>query len=239
MSSRILVISRKEIKELFRIKKNIAGLVFVFLLMFSISIYSVYAVIQGLPEALRPDVLRYLINASFLHYSLALMLFVAFGGVQDVFMGDKISKTLETLLTAPISFKEVLFGKTLAICIPATLLAFIYAPAAMIAINWMGGSFFWPELIVWIHLFFVVPLLGFSIIAIVGMVMCISRKLMSGNLIIFAIAFTLFFVTSAFAREMPAPEVIFILYAALAGILFLTSSIISGRVRKEKVILSV
>lgn len=79
-------------------------------------------------------------------------------------VGEKQQRTLEPVLATPISTRDFLLGKLLAVTVPATLVSWI---AAVIGAGTSSASFYWshrlliwPDWFFWIAVFVLGPIIG-------------------------------------------------------------------------------
>jgi ABC-type Na+ efflux pump permease subunit len=205
MFRRSMVIARKEMREAFR--SRIIKFSFVFLaLMFglilpiifgSISIIGKTAsnigVVGFLPSDFFPDFtlgqrmylffLYAILSALLLIVPIALPIYIA----ADSFAGEKERKTIQQLLSTPLTDSEILLGKILTALIPTIITTYACVISTTIVVNltwyFSYGAFqiIFPDLIALIQVVFLYPLLAFFGILVTVWASMRVNKVMEAN----------------------------------------------------------
>jgi len=235
------VIALNEVKRVCY-KKNLGMMIGfpVFFLIFSL--YALNAVLGELPFPKTVIVESFLKFFLFI-YSISLGLFIAYAFSMDVYIADKKDKALETLCSSPLSIRDIWMGKTLAMISLGYPAALVTSILFWIVANFMvfGTIAIFPEPIMWLHLFALVPVALFSMVGLGGIGQLISKRYAGASLIFFFIAFSMVWVPSMFPKEiaMISPTTLF-LYFAAATIVLISALYIGVKLllNKEKIVLS-
>ncbi|MBZ5555505.1 MAG: hypothetical protein LAO21_22590 [Acidobacteriia bacterium] len=162
------IIAAKEYKELGR--KSTTMVTMALLLMGGIFNFIVVArSLQFLP-----GVTTLIVDLLFTHYALSMNMFVVFMLINNIFMKEKYTKTLETLLTTPLSARTIWLGKSSFVFIVAILFSYVSCVVGFIAFTLSSKAspdIVWPSAQA---VFFALVVLPLSSIAIVCLLSAIN-----------------------------------------------------------------
>lgn len=243
----IFIVAEKEINAAIKNKKSLGTIIFTMVLMIAIPICIYISMMRDIKVPISDDMsnpasmfLELFVNIFCFNYSIALPLLFIYGLAFDAFFGEKMKKTIETLLATPLTPRSILLGKTLgifSIAYPATIIATI---GFVLAVNLVAqqGILYLPGYLALVHLFIILPLLCFFIIGVVGEIQLIVRDFKAGNFIIFAIGFLFLFIPSIVGRELTTPKNMVIIYLVLTGVMALLMYFLMRFITKERIIIS-
>lgn len=154
-----LIVARKEIKEILRSRTTLLlGLAFA---VFFSATYS-----QGI---VRSDGGRAIsLDSSIFYLSLSIALFTAYVSTGQIFLTEKRDGVIETLMCAPLSLRQIWFGKTVAGVIPAYLVS-IFATLLLLTITSIqSGAVLVPGMATMVHVLLTVPIFIAAFTGLVG-----------------------------------------------------------------------
>ena len=145
--NKILVVAKKEMKELINNKRTFITGVF-FALWFSV--FTSLA-IKGVdsPAAFLNNLVFYL--------ALTIGVFIAYIFSGQVFLREKREKIIETLLCTPLSLRSIWLGKVMGVTLPAHLVSILTVALVIAISNALSPSLLFPSAAVLFHLLVVVP----------------------------------------------------------------------------------
>ena len=145
--NKILVVAKKEMKELINNKRTFITGVF-FALWFSV--FTSLA-IKGVdsPAAFLNNLVFYL--------ALMVGVFIAYLFSGQVFLREKREKIIETLLCTPLSLRSIWLGKVMGVTHPAHLVSILTVALVIAISNALSPSLLFPSTAVLFHLLVVVP----------------------------------------------------------------------------------
>jgi len=111
----VRVVARKEIAEFFAQKKNLVGMLFAPLLMIFIFLFVFPSLIDSLSKTVPASVLiPKVLDMYGFNYTLFLILMMQTALASDMFIAEKMRKSIEVTLTSPVSVNDILIGKVVA-----------------------------------------------------------------------------------------------------------------------------
>ena len=145
--NKILVVAKKEMKELINNKRTFITGVF-FALWFSV--FTSLA-IKGVdsPAAFLNNLVFYL--------ALTIGVFIGYIFSGQVFLREKREKIIETLLCTPLSLRSIWLGKVMGVTLPAHLVSILTVALVIAISNVLSPSLLFPSATVLFHLLVVVP----------------------------------------------------------------------------------
>lgn len=203
----MLAVIGEELKRVLNYNRNIAVIVGFFVFMSFIPAVILKESMKHMPAGVnltQAEMLKAFIRMYFFTYTVSLAVFLVQSISMDVFIADKKEKALDVLLAGPISIRELLMAKTLAlfsIVYPIALLAtliFIIAANLFVA----GRISYLPDYLMWIYLFTVLPVLSLSVTGISGAWQMVSKRFSAANFFLFLIAFIVMGIPSFLVSRM-------------------------------------
>jgi ABC-type Na+ efflux pump permease subunit len=156
---------------------------------------------------------------------------------------DKAKRTIESLMATPISITQIWMGKSLAVTLPSIAVGLSVSLLVYIVLN-VGfvipkvGFFIFPSLIAIITALIIVPVLIFSIVAIVIFVQLVIANPRIANLVFSAIFLLLFFGINFLGGLGISLDYFSLIYLGVIVMCGVISYILSHFLTKEKVLLS-
>lgn len=238
-SSKVWVIFRKEMREHFRKPRSFLSLSLVPL--FAVALY-LYMITESLRygEQMQFEILKQLIDTFLLYYVIGILLIEQYILMHEIIVKEKSTRTIETILASPISPSALVQGKVLSLYLPSLLITLPIGLGYVGIANWIATKnplFYLPEAMIWGHYFLIVPLLCFLIGEIVSIVALISNS-KAANIMMFLLAFGIFFMPSFFFKNLPTPSKVITGYVITIAILFLIRKKLLSLLQKERIILS-
>ena len=156
-----------------------------------------------------------------------------------IFLNEKRQKTIETLLCAPVSLRELWLGKSITVTILAFIGSLVSALLISIATSILSASTILPEISLLVYLVIVLPLLLLSVSGLFGFLEFVmgmkENKILS--FLVFFFIFGFFGFLNSLVRTMDWMNWIFVSVAAAITILLLGISFYaSGFISKEKIV---
>ncbi|MDD4987082.1 MAG: ABC transporter permease [Dehalococcoidales bacterium] len=155
--SRTIIVARKEIKEIIKNRTTLLmGLAFAvfFSLMYSLNV------------AKAEDGTS--LDGAIFYLSLSIAIFMAYVSTGQIFLMEKRGGVIETLICAPVSLRQIWFGKTIAGVVPAWLVSLFATLLLMIMSGIQMGTVPLPGLAAVIHVLVAVPIFIAAFIGLVG-----------------------------------------------------------------------
>jgi len=153
---------------------------------------------------------------------------------------DKAKRNIESLMATPVSIKQIWLGKSLAVTLPSLLVGITIAILSYCVMDfWFvmpkTGIFIFPEVLAIVSTFILVPVLLFSIVAIVTYIQLVVTNPRIGNFVFSGIFFLLLIGVNTLSGVGLSFALIY-----LGVIIFCTaiSYSLSRSLTKEKVLLS-
>jgi ABC-2 type transport system permease protein len=157
----ILVIARKEIKELFGNR---------YTLILGIAFALFFSIIRSLAliKEMEGSTVDVSLDSVLFYLSAAIGFFMAYISASQIFLREKMNGVIETLLCAPISLRQIWFGKVLAITGFAYSFALLTVLIVILVSNILSGLFLLPGAIVIAHVLLVVPTFIAALTGLIG-----------------------------------------------------------------------
>jgi ABC-type Na+ efflux pump permease subunit len=237
------VIARKDIRESFRSRTTYIYIVFLFLLSFSnfSTFNSQTANGSAFHAALIQASQNYLDTITYtmpLWYAILISTVFATYSV----IVEKAKRNLESLMATPISLNKIWMGKSLAVALPSSVIALGVSLVSFIIINLLllvprTGVFMIPNLTAIISAVFLVPLLIFTVAALVIYIQLIIANPRLANFVFIGV-FLLFFFGANFLNRGGLTVNFSLIYSALVILCGALAFFLSRTLTKERVILS-
>nr|MDO8133049.1 ABC transporter permease subunit [Candidatus Njordarchaeum guaymaensis] len=208
MFGRAMILARKELREVFR--SRMIKLNFIIpALLFGVAIPVIFGIIGGfmasapisggdMPFPVPPDffpditnptqrfylILLYTIGSGML---LILPVFLPIYIAADSFAGERERKTIQQLLSTPLTDSEILLGKILTALIPTVITTYACALSTTIVINYSWWSAFhdyrivFPNLVALIQILLLYPMLAFFSILVMCWISTRVNKVMEAT----------------------------------------------------------
>ncbi len=244
--SKIWIIARKDIQEALRSRSTYIYIGF--LLVLSILSFSNFttglASVQGVEKTPAEilDYSRLYVNGSTYNMPLwfAVLMCTIFATYAVIL--DKSKRSLESLMAAPVSLKQIWMGKALGVTLPSVVIALVAFVVAFLVLTFWKvlpatGSIIFPEALPLITALILTPLLIFAMVALV-----IYVQLVIANPRIANFVFTGFFVITFFSGTLLSGQSDKINFSLIyAGIIIICAGlalILSRSLTRERVLLS-
>lgn len=226
-------ILKKEIKSI--VKNKLSYLLFYFILPLIILIPMFNSVLKNGNIYTTGKVL---LSFSVSNFSFSFFLLFSFVLLNDVFYYDKITKLLETLLTTPVTLFQVLVEKSLAIALISYLIVFIDQIIMIFVFNILYSNHILvlPSVQSLIILLTAIPIFGFSIILIMGLISFASNKYKIFAFFLPLMIFGFLFYSSSNIRTFNPKWITVIISLILSLVLLSVSLFFSKKLKNEDVI---
>jgi ABC-2 type transport system permease protein len=229
--NRLLLITRKEIKELFSNKDTlIMGIAFA--LFFSV--FQSIAMVKLINSA--ADIS---LDGSIFFLSAAIGFFVTYVSVSQVFLREKMDRVIETLLCAPVDLRLIWLGKVLGVTAFAYSMSLFTALVIIVLYYILTGSLSLPSAPVAVHIVLVVPTFIIAFAGLMGFVQLLlgMRENRIVNLVIFVPVFAALYGVGFSASRSFAIQWQYtgILFAASLVVIVIMSYIVK-RLSKERIV---
>ena len=244
MNNKLLVIARKDISEAFRSRSTYVIILVMLVLTFSyISVYTEY--IKGLNnnQQLIENYSRAFLNS--LAYVLPMMfsIFVCSVFANYAVIVDKAKRNLESLMATPVSIKQIWMGKSLAVTLPSIGIGISVAVVSFLVMDiWFvmpkTGFFIFPGIWAIVSALIIVPVLLFSIVAIVTYIQLVITNPRIGNFVFSGIFFLLLFGLNALGGLGLSFNYLTLIYLGVIVLCTAISYFLSFSLTKERVLLS-
>lgn len=187
MKGAVLVVWRKEVRELLKSKSTLIFTSFLALYFGSLPAL-------GVSKAENPITF---LNNSIFYLSLTIGLFAGYLFTGQVFFREKQERVVETLLCAPVSLRAFWLGKVLGVATPSYSLSLLATLLLVVVSNisyspsFSSGRLLFPSAPVLLHLLVVVPLFVASAVGLIGFLQLLlgMRENRIVGLVIFAAVF--------------------------------------------------
>jgi len=229
----IITVARKDIREI--LERKITIIMFLVVGAF-LGIYYPFGFLKV--QIHTPDELQTALDtyAGFLFLGTALAL--AWGLTTRPFMLEKAERTIETLLTTPLSLRAIWLGKTAAVFAISYPVALANGLALILLLNHTvgGGSFVGPSPLGWLNLLATAPVFIFTFIALAGLAEMILMHPRIGQFLAFGIFFVVY---RAGLTWSPGPGLVGVIYClAAVGLLFIMA-FAARFLSRERIVLSI
>jgi ABC-2 type transport system permease protein len=243
---KIWVVARKDMLEAIRSRSTYLYIVILFFLTFT-SISNYNALMSNLTEqGASQEIIRTASGLFLNNLANTMPLMYAFltSGIFAAYsvIVDKSKRNLESLMATPISLKQLWLGKTLGVTLPSVIIALLVSIIGYVAINFgliipHTGNFIFLDPSAIITVLVLIPLLLFTISALVIYMQLIISNPRVANFAFTAIFLLIFFVMTFLSQKG---------FETNFGIIYLGMTIICGglayflskSLTKEKVLLS-
>lgn len=159
--NRSLVVARKEFKELLANRSTLItslGVALFFSLVYSLSLTG-----EGSIAGLIP------VDGTLFFLSIMLGVFIAYSLTGHVFYKEKTDRIIETLLSSPVTLRQIWFGKTLAVTLVAYIMAIISMVVLVTIASVRSQDLILPGAAVGVHMAVVVPLFIAAFVGLNGL----------------------------------------------------------------------
>ncbi|MDY7042016.1 MAG: hypothetical protein SVX38_14260 [Chloroflexota bacterium] len=229
----IITVARKDIREI--LGRKITIILFLVVSAF-LGVYQPFGFLRVQVHALGGLQTALDTYAGFLFLGTALAL--AWGLTTRPFMLEKAERTIETLLTTPLSLRAIWLGKTVAVFAISYPVALANGLALILLLNHAvgGGGFVGPSPLGWLNLLVAAPVLIFTFIALAGLAEMILMHPRIGQFLAFGIFFVVY---RAGLTWSPGPELVGVIYClAAVGLLFIMA-FAARFLNRERIVLSI
>ena len=222
-----------QLKELMKERR----IIFMILLASIIMLYLPYQIFSKI--SFDDNIITTAIDFYFIFYSIMIVLLLAYSANYNLFLYDKITKTMHSLLSTPLNIKTIWLGKTLAIFTVGYTLSLILSLIFLFIVNKFivtNGNIF-PSVYGIISLLTINPIICILLIGNIGIITLLSKDETKVR-----IGFFIFIITCLYFLKPEKFDVdlsIFIYQIIFVILLFIVTNISLKFLSNEKVILSV
>ncbi len=233
------MIVKKEIAELFTQRKNFLG-IFLAPIVLPFIFVAVYpSLIDELSKSVPLSiVIPKILDIFAFNYALFLILKIELSLATDMFIGEKMRKSIEVTLTTPIKVNDILAGKVLTtfiISYPVTIITFFGVAASI----WAKYGLYLPSAPTFLYIFIILPIITLLLFALLGILQLSTRYYKVANAFFSLAMFLTIILPSMFIKEMPEAQDLLLIYVIICSSLgVLTGRLSQTLLDKEKVILS-
>jgi len=223
----------KALTELFKEKR----ILLVILLASIIMLYLPYQIFTKI--SFDEAIMATAIDFYFIFYSVMIVLLLAYSANYNLFLQEKTTKTIHSLLATPLNIKTIWLGKTLAICTMGYILSFILSFVFLFILNnfIVTGKNIYPSIHGIISLLLINPIICIFLVGNIGILTLISKDEMKVRIGFFIFIFaSLYFINP---KKVSADLSLFPYQLIIVLILFVITNISLKFLSNEKVILSV
>ena len=236
--NRTLVVARKEAKELLG-NKGTLFLGLGFALFFPI--LRSLAILKGYSEfGVEDSTVATSLDGSIFFLSAALGLLITYISASQIFLLEKRSAVIETLMCAPVNLRQIWLGKVLGITVFAYLLSLFTTLVVLVISNILSGSLLLPIVAILVHVLLVVPTFIAAFAGLMGFVQfrlgMREHKIL--NFVIFMPAFSALYAIGFQATFTSSWIHVGILFAISALLLAITAYLTKG-LSKERIITTI
>jgi ABC-2 type transport system permease protein len=153
---------------------------------------------------------------------------------------DKAKRTLESLMSTPMSLRQIWLGKSLAVALPGVVIATIVTLLIVMALNFTiamprAGGLILPGVLPLVSSLVIIPVMTFVVVALVSFLQLVMTNQRLPNLLFIIIFFAIYFssVTGAAAGWDFS-----VIYLMAIVVLAVATIILSRFLNKDRVILS-
>jgi ABC-2 type transport system permease protein len=240
--NKLWIIAKKDIKEAFRSRSTYIFIVVIVILSFTF--FSQYGrVVNGLTNQQEIiDTSRSFLNGLAYLLPMIFSIFICSIFANYSVIVDKAKRNIESLMATPISIKQIWMGKSLAVMLPSAVIGITVSILDYLIMNFgfvmpKTGGFITLDALAIVAAIVIVPVLIFSIVAIVVYLQLVITNPRVASFVFTGIFLLLFFGTSALGNLGIAVNIALIYLGFIvvcAGIAYA----LSRSLTKEKVILS-
>jgi ABC-2 type transport system permease protein len=240
---KLWVIARKDIREAFRSRST-----YVFIVIMLVVTISYVANYNNHVKALTNSQAIYDYSRIFLNYlayffplMYSIILCTVLANYSVVL--DKAKRNIESLMATPISIRQIWMGKSLAVAFPSLVIGISVSIVFYLVMNFAfvipkTNSFVFPDAIAVVSALIIVPVLIFSIVAIVVYIQLTIVNPRVASFVFTGIFIGLFLGVNALGAQGTSTDIFPLIYLGIIGLCAGISAILSRRLTKEKVLLS-
>ena len=248
MTKKVMVIAKKDLREILRAKAFYGSVGIVIFVMVAIAAglgRNISALIeQGTSPAEVALAIQTLMGTTAFTLSLIIMLlFCMYTNAYTLIM-EKVKRSIESLLCTPLSLREIWLGKTLAISLPSIVLGLLFTFGAIAGINQFFvvpelGHFIMPGAAPLVAILVVVPFIVFFFASLMIALQLIIANIrwISAALIGLVVA-VMFGLSPAIMKFGSASWSIVFVCLCVAAALALVTIFLARLVTKERIVLS-
>jgi ABC-2 type transport system permease protein len=241
---RIFSIAKKDLAEAFRSKSTYFYVFFLLVIsvQYFVAFNDVISAAIGRGESLDQVRLAAQSVADTVTYTLPLvfsMLLCSSLVAYSIAM-DKAKRTLESLMSTPMSLRQIWMGKSMAVALPGVVIGTIVTLLIFLAMNFAiavpkVGGFILPGVLPLVTALVIIPAMTFVVVAVVGFMQLIMTNQRLPNLVFIIVFFAIYFTSITGAGAGWDFSIIYLLaIAILVAAIFILSRFLT----KDRVILS-
>jgi ABC-type Na+ efflux pump permease subunit len=240
---KIWIIARKDISEAFRSRSTYVFAVIMLLVYFSyVNNYSNAVKTLATQQAVN-DFSRSFLNGMAYILPMMFSIFVCSIFANYSVIVDKAKRNIESLMATPISVEQLWIGKSLAVTLPSVVFGVCVSILGYAIMNFgvvvpNTHSFIFPDVLAIVTAILIVPVLVFSIVAVVIYIQLIISNPRIANLVFSGIFILLIFGVNALGGLGVSIGYFSLVYLGLIVVCAVVSYILSRSLTKEKVLLS-
>jgi ABC-2 type transport system permease protein len=240
---KLWVIAQKDIREAFRSRSTYVFIVIMLVVTISyVANYNNHVKVLTNSQAIYDFSRAFLNNLAYvfpLMYSIILC--SVFANYSVVL--DKAKRNIESLMATPISIRQIWMGKSLAVTFPSLVIGVSVSIVFYLVMNFgfvvpKTNSFIFPNAMAVVSAFVIVPMLLFSIVAIVVYVQLTIANPRLASFIFTGIFIGLVLRINALGAQGSSASIFPLIYLGIIGLCAGISAILSRHLTKEKVLLS-
>jgi ABC-2 type transport system permease protein len=229
--NRLLLIARKELKELFSNRGT---------LLMGIAFSLFFSVFQSIAMVkLKSTSVDISLDGAVFFLSAAIGFFVIYVSVSQIFLREKMDRVIETLLCAPVDLRLIWLGKVLGVAAFAYSMSLLTALVIIVLYYILTGSLVLPGAPVVVHIILAVPTFIIAFAGLMGFVQLLlgMRENRILNLIIFVPVFAAlygvgFSASRSFAIQWQYTGILF----AVSLVLILLIAYLVKHLSKERIV---
>jgi ABC-type Na+ efflux pump permease subunit len=240
---KIWIIARKDISEAFRSRSTYVFAIIMLLVYFSyVNNYSNAVKTLATQQAV-DNFSRSFLNGMAYVLPMMFSIFVCSIFANYSVIVDKAKRNIESLMATPISIEQLWIGKSLAVTLPSVVFGVCVSILGYIIMNFgfvmpNTHSFIFPDVLAIVTAILIVPVLVFSIVAVVIYIQLIITNPRIANLVFSGIFILLIFGVSALGGLGVSIGYFSLVYLGLIVVCAAISYVLSRSLTKEKVLLS-
>jgi len=227
----VLLITEKDIRELLKEQRM--------LMMFAITAFILlslpYEMVADIGQR-HPAVLIQALDMFVIYFSLMGVIFISYAAVYRVFYREKNSGTLNALLAAPLTIRQIWLGKTLAVAAVGYFFSLILTAAFVLLVNYTTGMPVLPSGRAIAILLSFIPLISFLLVSLLGIMYLLIKDEMKARIAFFILIFGGAYSTKAV--HLPSANQIIPYLLILILLLLLAVGLLLRLLTNERVVLS-
>lgn len=185
-----------------------------------------------------PAVARAVVDMQFTHLALSLGIASFFILGAPVFIQDRHTRALETLLAAPLRPQSILFGKCLACWVFGVECAVLGAIGGWAAFCLTVGTFVFPNPVILPFMLITGPLLIFCVMCVMGIANLLARNTTAVNIAFFYLGFGYLFLAAFRAKAMQFDWKAHLVFAMVTVATALLSIVLAKKLHAEDMIVA-